>query len=168
MIARDTDLAWLAGFIDGEGTVGISRTNSKTWKHPYLRAAVQVPNTDRRAIDEMVRIIEEITGKRPSVAVSHRGNERCRMAWRVKVCTQWELLLLLPAVMPYLRLKQRQAELSIEFCKRKFGKSKRDGYRWHEFRELDEAAYQECLRLNARGTKPREAQIVELKPVKEA
>lgn len=163
MNVRDTDFAWLAGFLDGEGTIGISRTNGKAWKHPYLRPTVQAPNTDRRAIDEMARIVEGVTGKRPSVCVSNQGSERCKRAWRVKVSTQWELLLLLPVLMPHLRLKKRQAELCLEFCKRKAGKSGRSGYRWHEFREQDEAAYHECLALNARGVKDRRA-LLNLSP----
>lgn len=149
-MVKDTDLAWLAGFLDGEGTIGISRTNGKNWKHPYLRPAVQAPNTDRRAIDRMAEIIGAVTGKPPAICVANKGEGNWKKAWRVRVSTQWELLLLLPAIMPYLVLKKRQAELCLDFCKRRLN---RTGYhhRWHEFREIDEAAYTECIGLNKRG-----------------
>lgn len=168
MGAKDTDLAWLAGFLDGEGTIGISRTNAKACKTPYLRPHLQAPNTDHRAIDEMVRIISEVTGKRPSVCVSNKGDARWKRAWRVKVSTQWELLLLLPALLPHLRLKKRQAELALEFCKRKAARAANQNYRWYEFKDQDEAGYQECLALNARGVRPEGAQVIALKAVKEA
>ena len=153
MDVKQTDLAWLAGFLDGEGTIGISRTNHKNQKTPYLRPLVQAPNTDRKAIDEMVRIIELVTGKKPSVCECNKGNENWSKAWRVKVSTQWELLLLIPAIIPYLILKKRQAELSLEFCKRKYARSTKH---WYQDKDLDEAGYMECLALNARGKKQRE------------
>lgn len=168
MPAKDTDLAWFAGFVDGEGTIGISRTNGKNWKRAYLRPLLQASNTDRRAVEEMARIAEQVTGKRASIVSCSKPNERWKQAWRVKISTQWELLLLLPAIMPHLRLKGRQAELALDFCKRKLGRNGKSGYRWNEFREADEAAYNECVSLNARGVALESAQIHELKPVKEA
>lgn len=168
MTVMDKDLAWLAGFLDGEGTIGISRTNSKASKTAYLRPHLQAPNTDVRAIEEMARIIGEITGKRPSICISHKGDDRCRRAWRVKVSTQWELLMLLPALIPHLRLKKRQAEIALEFCKRKASRASTGNYRWLEFKTKDEAGYHECLALNARGVPPEGAQIIALKAVKEA
>lgn len=36
MRVTETELAWLAGFLDGEGTIGISRCNAKKWPHECL------------------------------------------------------------------------------------------------------------------------------------
>lgn len=148
MKAAPTDLAWLGGYLDGEGTIGISRTNGKAWKHPYLRPLVQAPNTDIRLSTRMADICEMVTGKRPSIVKCGATATSHRAITRVKVSTQWELLLLLPAVMPYLVAKKRQAELALEFSQRRHLRLTKH---WYQHKDLDELAYQECLILNERG-----------------
>jgi len=159
----EVELAWLAGIVDGEGTVGISRTNNKTQAHPYLRPHFQVVNTDMRIIDKTAQIIRDIVGKRVSVVVSNKGGKGCKRGYRIKVSTQWELLLLLPTLMPHLVAKREQAELAIEFCKRRHIRTERGAY-WYEFKNEDEAAYSRSLELNRRGEpQSATANVIELK-----
>lgn len=145
---KDTDLAWLAGFLDGEGTIGISRCNNKMQPHPYLRPHLQAPNTDRRLIEHMGRIIEGVTGKTQSITRPPMPAGQKTM-YRLRVGTQWELAILIPLLLPYVVSKKRQSQLVLEFCQRKLGRN--GGHRWYEFKEQDEAAYLECLALNKRG-----------------
>jgi len=95
----------------------------------------------------MADIIEKITGKKQSIT-RHAMAVGQKEMWRIKVGTQWECAILIPLLMPYLIGKKRQAQLVLEFCQRKLSRS---SYKWYEFKELDEAAYQECLALNKRG-----------------
>ena len=148
MVASATDLAWLAGIVDGEGTIGISRTNSKSAPRPYLRPHFQVVNTNKAILGKVQRIVLEVTGKWHNLVVTNKATETWKQGYRIAVHTQWELLLLLPALLPYMASKCEQAEQVIEFCKRR---GDRLAKRWHEFAEQDEAAYSMCLGLNWRG-----------------
>lgn len=155
-----TDLAWLAGIVDGEGTVGLSRTNSKSLPVPYLRPHFQIANTDLRILNHAADIVCAVTGKRVSkFVVTNKGIKNQRIGYRLAVHTQWEMLLLLPALIPHLVAKKEQAQLAFEFSARRRG---RNSYSWYEFKEADEAAYTRCLNLNRRGS-PTE-NVVELIP----
>lgn len=148
MFATSTDIAWLAGFLDGEGTIGLSRQNSKNWPHPYLCPHLQAPNTDYRLIQRMVDIIEAILGKKVTVCVSNKGGDGWKRAWRVKVKAQKDLVKLLPLLMPYLVGKREQSQIVLDFCLRR---NQRLSSRWYQFKDLDEGAYLQCLALNKRG-----------------
>ena len=50
---RQTDLAWAAGFIDGEGTFGVQRQGGKK-DIPYLQAS----QVDRQVLDRLASIIQ--------------------------------------------------------------------------------------------------------------
>lgn len=155
---KDTDLAWLAGFLDGEGTIGIGRTNGKNYKHAYYRPYIQAPNTDDRPIKVMANIIESITGKEQSITINKSPNKQKNM-YRIRIATQWELLMLLPMLMPYLTCKKEQAELTLSFVKRRFDRGVRH---WYQYKEQDDLDYQRSLLLNKRGTSEEEktAQII--------
>lgn len=154
MSATEVEIAWLAGFLDGEGTIGISRSNSKSAPRAYLRPHLQAPNTDKCLIDHMTAIIEKVTGKKQSIT-HHVMPEGCKPMWRTQVHTQWECAMLIPLLLPHIISKKRQAQIVLEFCQRKLA---RQSYKWHEFRDLDEAGYAECLALNKRGTVKAEVQ----------
>lgn len=48
----ETDLAYIAGFIDGEGCIGLSpRNKQRTRCYPYLRVA----NTDKKILERRKR-----------------------------------------------------------------------------------------------------------------
>lgn len=148
MIASQTEIAWLAGFLDGEGTIGLHRANSKKWPHPYLAPHLQAPNTDLRLIERARDIIERITGVRPWRVVASKAAGRCKMSWRFMVKSQRQLAVLLPALIPHLISKHEQAEIVLQFVLRREGRMRK---RWYQYKELDEAAYLQCLALNKRG-----------------
>lgn len=147
-IVTTTDLAWLAGFLDGEGTIGLHRANNKNHAHPYLAPHLQAPNTDYRLIQRMKDIIEAVIGKEISICVSNKGGDGWKRAWRVKVKAQRDLVNLIPLLMPYLVGKREQAQIVLDFCLRR---NQRINASWYEFKELDEAAYLQCMALNKRG-----------------
>ena len=145
--------AWLAGLIDGEGTISITRHNANKYGHPYLGPLLQIANTDTRLLKRAAEIIEHLTGK-PShkfVVTNPRDDlTRRKLGYRLAVHTQWELLLVLPAIRPYLVGKVEQADTVIDFCRRRCGRAHQ---RWREFVAEDYAGYIRCLELNRRGPK---------------
>jgi len=157
----EAQLGWLAGIVDGEGTVGIHRSNGKRYKHPYLRPALQIVNTDLKIMEMARSILTSITGNSHNLVVTNRKRpENNKIGYRIKIGTQHELLLVMPMLLPYLVGKAEQAELVIEFCKRKYGRLK---YSWYEFKEEDGLAYQRCLTLNRKGDQAQSADVIELK-----
>src|SRR5262252_6776146 len=97
-----TDLAYTAGFLDGEGHVGMTK-----WGTSWLPVLI-ITNTDRRVIDWLV---ERYGGK---VYIHDRRNSvhKPRFNWRLvgKHATT-----LLEQVLPYLILKRQQAELCLRY-----------------------------------------------------
>ena len=153
MPVKGTDLAWLGGYMDGEGTIGLHRRSKITqrqphWERPYILPTFCVSNTDKRLVDHSAEIIEAIIGIRPSVVVCRKAGDGFKKMWRVSIVGQRRLSILLPSLIPYLISKRRQAELLLDFCIRRPARQRHTSY---ERNELDLAAYHECLALNQRG-----------------
>ena len=98
-------LAYLAGVIDGEGTIGIYHNK----KRNEYRLKVYVVNTDERLIRWLQDNFGGYVYSRVSVKNPH---------WKRKY--EWHLLddeLLLEKILKYLVVKQENAKLGIEFRK---------------------------------------------------
>lgn len=108
----ETDRAWAAGFLDGEGYIGTVECTkahvNRTGKQPKNRsfsAVVHAAQTKRDVLVELQRILGGTL-----------GTSRCKTG----VVYQWRAygdnaIQALQAVLPYLKGKARQAELVIEF-----------------------------------------------------
>lgn len=107
---KETDLAYLAGILDGEGAVMVTRVaDSRYCGGCYFRVCVQVGNTNRA-------LVEFIDSLFPA---SIQGPYQPRNSTRAKPVYYWiangrRSREILRACLPYLRLKRRQAELCIE------------------------------------------------------
>lgn len=102
MIVSDIDLAWSAGFIDGEGTITIER--NKVQLLPHISAA----NTDIRGPQKL----KELFGGSIHKLIRTNINYSDIYTWKVlsgKAVEVCELLL------PYLVIKQEQAQFLILF-----------------------------------------------------
>jgi hypothetical protein len=105
-----TTLAYLAGIIDGEGAVTIARIRDPRYADGvYYRGQVQVGNTRRDLVDYLNRVFP----------ASIQGPYQPRNSIRAKPVYYWisngkMARVMLRAVMPYLLLKRRQAELCLE------------------------------------------------------
>jgi len=103
---RKTDLAYIAGIIDGEGCIGIyTRGKGKG----MLRVTVVVHNTN----EWLCQWLRFSHGG--SVHQDRRFAERNH-----KPCWKWSIsgklaLVFLQLIFPYLRLKRLQAEIAIKF-----------------------------------------------------
>lgn len=137
-----TDLAYLAGLLDGEGYIGVHRVNRRGLVN-YFGATVVIGMTDEATIDW-------VDARFPG------GRATRRQKAQYKVVHLWSIhnaraAALLTAVLPYLVTKRRQAELVIAF-----GDDLR-GTRGHGVRLTDEetarrlALYEETRQLNHRG-----------------
>jgi hypothetical protein len=109
----ETDLAWAAGIVDGEGSIVIeSATNSR--KCHVLR--VIVANTDPR----MPLALRALFGGTVLPTKKQQAHHRQAWSWVVSTAQAHAVLV---AIRPYLICKAEQADLGIEFgtTKRKAG-----------------------------------------------
>ena len=99
------EAAWLAGFIDGEGTISSYMAGKnrayKTW-------VISVPNTHRGSLDRC----QEITGVGSVVMKKEaHGNRRTQYQWRVN--PKQDVASILDQILPYLIVKREQAEACL-------------------------------------------------------
>lgn len=107
----DTDLAYLAGLIDGEGAIGICRATKCTqgYKSMELNGYLCLSNTDIKMINWLSlkigsKTVQEVRAKNPKHSLVYRWN-----------CPRNVLIELLERLLPYLITKRSRALLLIEF-----------------------------------------------------
>jgi len=97
----EADLAYLAGIIDGEGSIYMRIVNNT------VSPRLQVVNTDERLIDWLQ---SRYGGKRYVVTRMQRETHKPLHHWHLGAIASVPLLKM---VLPYLVLKREQAELAI-------------------------------------------------------
>lgn len=104
------DLAWAAGFFDGEGFVTIGRRNTKIngkeYKGHYLRVGIN------HVAPEPIYEMHKLFGGKVQSGHKTQGNRKPRFRWIVSTRNAANVL---KQLMPYLRNKNKAAELGLEF-----------------------------------------------------
>jgi len=144
--------AWLAGFIDGEGFIGLTKQKTRESTkhaagyhyHPYLI----VTGTENHTIHNL----NSITGCGHVITQTQKGNQKTAYQW--KLTKYNDLLHILGQIQRHLRIKQKQCELIIQFITTrqqaniKTGRGSRGST---SFSENEEQIYQELRNLNKKG-----------------
>lgn len=106
------DRCYLAGIIDGEGSIFVASLGSAAKRLGTFHPIVVVAMTHRPVIDW----IAERLGARPQIhnQTAQRRNPHHRTQWRVQV-TGRRAQLLCEAIAPFLRVKHEQAALVLAF-----------------------------------------------------
>ena len=105
---KRTELAYIAGIVDGEGYIGISADHRKRDPdRPCWRLRVSVTNTS----EWLVQYLKFSVGGGVIVLKSDK---------RLRPCYQWQIgygkaAEFLKLILPYLQLKRPQAEIAIKF-----------------------------------------------------
>ena len=106
---KDTDLAWAAGFVDGEGCIALCRRaqkiKDKTYHCYVLR--LSVANTDLRALERLKGMFGGSIN-----AASHTKRPTHKPCWTWYVMSA-KAEATLAAIVPFLFSKKEQAELGI-------------------------------------------------------
>lgn len=105
-----TDAAWLAGLIDGEGTIGVYK-NSNGHGGRFVQYTLQVVNTHVGAL----RRCRKISGV-GSVNPKWRAKQH-KPCWAWKVSSQRDIIAVLEQVLPHLTIKLPQARRSLRLWK---------------------------------------------------
>lgn len=146
------DLAWMAGFVDGEGCLTISRQIRKDRPSPSYRASITITNTKKSALD----IFETYYGGNVYDVMENRTDKR-KVKWANAYCwycTVGRAKEFLEDILPYLRIKNDQARIILEFINTKNGflRKKRLNKRGGSSPlSCDEINHREGLRLAVQG-----------------
>jgi len=141
----EAQAAYLAGLIDGEGTIGLWGIKPSARRRAVLVPHLEIGNTNRDLIDWLVRITQN--GR----IVLNREIEGCKRCYKWQLAPR-QVALILPQVLPYLIAKRRQGEVVARFLELQ-AQGRQEGGRgvldrdWPEV----EALYREIRTLNRRG-----------------
>ena len=105
----ELELAYLAGFFDGDGSVSISRLKDKT-KVRGTGYQAQVILTQNPPCPILYELLEEFGGK-----VYKNSNHCHALSWR---CPAASHIRFLESILPYLRIKKVAAGIAIEYQRR--------------------------------------------------
>lgn len=109
----DVDKAWLAGFIDGEGYIGmtkqIKRESTKQAPGYYYHPHLIVTGTDKEAI----LYLHRLTGCGRIVTQPQSQGHKTAYQW--KLTKYNDLLDIFMQIKKYLKIKQKQCDLVIHF-----------------------------------------------------
>src|SRR5713101_5131642 len=109
---RLEELGWLAGMIDGEGSMGAYlRQGVKT---PHFKPIVQSSGTHKGGLEHLHGILERMEVGHHIVWQKPR-QERYRPCWHVTIVGMKRIPTLLTALAPYLVIKREQADLLMEW-----------------------------------------------------
>jgi hypothetical protein len=158
----DASLAWttspsieyLAGFVDGEGSLMISKWRDRE-SHPHYRPRISLSNTNRAVLEDVKRAYGGILASQPSPKPEWKDS--FQLVW-----TNGMVERLLMKLMPYLRLKRNQAAVIIGFVRHQEKTPRaRQGPNGRFFAPLSadviafrEDLYQRMKELNAKGPRP--------------
>lgn len=111
---RELQIAWAAGFIDGEGTILVGRYRDDRCRSGYLhRPILQVGQSSPIPLD---RLIELFGGRYKRHEPN--GNRRVKPHWMWTLQSARSVAPALRALLPHLVHKREQAEELLKFCAR--------------------------------------------------
>jgi hypothetical protein len=108
-VVMDTQYAWAAGFMDGEGTITVKRykRNGKIVYQPYVSAS----QADHPGHFEAIQKLQDMFGG--SIAYYKAVPPRARIiAW---CCVSRNAIEVIRMIRPYMRVKYRNADLLLKY-----------------------------------------------------
>lgn len=107
---KDFEKGYLAGAIDGEGTICITKVRGNV-KYGRLYPIVSIVNTDRH----MLEICQKYLHGLGRVGIHTRNYEGRKSIYYLKLSKFSHVIRVLREIAPYLVVKQKQAKLMLEF-----------------------------------------------------
>lgn len=139
---KKTDLAYIAGIVDGEGYIRIAKYKEEKNKSGYkYQLRIGVNNTNEWLIHWLY-----FNFGGSIYLQEHRANNR-KPLWFWYLASR-KAQKFIELILPYLQLKRPQAELALEFTKRKHYRGKTD-----KERAIEEAEHILMRSYNKKGLK---------------
>lgn len=119
----EAEKAYFAGYLDGDGTINVGTWKNKKNKKGYgLHYDVSLISKNKNFIETL----EKIIGGKVNSFIYHDSRSK-KEGYRLGFCNQASALAFLKAIVPYLILKKKQAELMISFFEERLEKRRENG-----------------------------------------
>jgi len=130
LIISETDLAWLAGIIDGEGCIGFTTTRTQKGNIAF-QPAIRIGNTDKSLIQKASQIFKAYSKNKVDYGKVTRktiGKDGCQRKdyFEISLKRMEDVKNLLVDLLPFLTAKRDLAEEFIGYCKHRIPNMKRD------------------------------------------
>jgi hypothetical protein len=132
------DLLYLAGIFDGEGSFVLNRKKGRVYG---FAPNVLITNTSK----ELMEWISKTLGVPYSEVNIGKGRKNWKKAYRISIQRILDIKAFLEQIVPYLKAKERQAKLLLEFCTYQIER------KWRETPLRIEEIYRELRILNHKG-----------------
>lgn len=100
------DKSYLAGLMDGEGSIGFQRSKENNRIYPRI----WIYNTHK----PVMQYFQKLYGGRLTLQSASASKKMCKKLWRLGFNLK-EMTKVLNDIVPYLKIKQTQAKLCLEF-----------------------------------------------------
>lgn len=157
---REVDLAWLAGLLDGEGSVGASLCHKPERARPWsIRPAIQMSITVFSAIERAVAICDDIGVTAATYTYIEKVPAKQLPYWRFAVMRLADIRILAREMLPYSIVKQQHFEVILALVESRLanvelddrGRIRRGGTRANPY-TAEQVELAKILRnLNVRG-----------------
>lgn len=150
--ATQFELAWLAGFFDGEGSIGVYGAKRYKAKGSSYNAKFQIASTNATAIEKVVNILSmlDVNCKIYQKEPQHKNHKE---AWQIYFTKFSDVKKALTAIEPYLVIKKPHANLALKFVNSRIEKGLNRGGNKHinTYDESEVDTIKELRRINSRG-----------------
>jgi hypothetical protein len=133
-----TIAAYIAGLIDGEGSIMLNVAAT------HFQPSIQVVSTDLSILTWLQQVLGCGTIRPKTQRPKYdQWTEKRRDQWTFSVCLMSDVRYILELILPYLRVKKKQAELLLLYCKEHIPRA--------SITEVEECIYNDLRKLNKRG-----------------
>lgn len=119
-VITQIELGWIAGILDGEGSIGIIRRKAPSGNFTYF-PCVQMTTTSRKTAEEVVRLVDAIGIKGRSYLYNEKKPEKHKPSYHIRTVRLVDVLLLCKTIGPFSIEKKDQWEVVERFCKSRIG-----------------------------------------------
>lgn len=156
-----TTIGWLAGLMDGEGSIGIrlEQHHDRPERPVYLVAAVQMSMTDKPTVDRVLEVLREVGVRGAGYTYQERDPAKHLDAHYLRVARLADILVLAGLMEPVAVTKRRQWRLILEYAESRLegrsvdrrGRAQRGGLKGKRFSDREIEIARELHILNMRG-----------------
>lgn len=115
---KDTDIAWLAGIVDGEGCFSVKRPVQRGTGRTTYQTWLVVCNTSRAMMDRVAAIIAGLGCAAPRINRKWKGQKATRWQYEIVIAAKHDLLVVTNALLPHLTAKKVEASAFSWFLSR--------------------------------------------------
>jgi len=153
-------LIWIAGFVDGEGSIGISRVSKPDGRVSYNRVFFCITNNDKKTLEEIKKFFGDIGTIKQKIKKKDPLIESNKNRFGKRDCYDFALgkrqaKEVLKMLYPYLKVKKKQARLVLDLpaqrwiANRETGKHHGGRIADKKIEKIQEKMYWQSRKLNS-------------------